>query len=254
VFHPDAARRFVFKCADLTTAAYILLNVAFFGVMFAIVGKRNKHAIIAADAIVFLLVPTFVQVFLVARVMREVSRLNKQTEHPTASKPDLSPSCPAETQRLQLSGMECMTSKEARKNQRQLANAVCHVVFWSLLAFGILTFLTVVLVLLRGDSEETDVYRLFKAGMMFVMYVNSSVNFLVFYFAVAEFRRLLRKRLQATLGSSFCGSDDAEGYSTVDVDTPTSNLSRTYPFPERRQQQMDTSQLVLTNETSETEV
>jgi hypothetical protein len=72
---------------------------------------------------------------------------------------------------------------------------------------------------------------MFKLPTMFVLYINSSVNFIIFYFFVPDFRNLFHKRLDSLLGRK-----------TEVADAPPSDFTRTFPFPER-QGQLGTSQL-----------
>jgi hypothetical protein len=113
-----------------------------------------------------------------------------------------------------LSGGDNISPKQARKNQRQLTIAMCHIIIWSFFGFGIMTFMTVVLNLAHLEDEENQLWRAFRVAMIFVLYINSSVNFLIFYFFVADFRDLFHKRLASVdkFCSDYCNDE-------TDVDT-----------------------------------
>jgi hypothetical protein len=181
----------------------------------------------------------FFQVVLIGRVMYELWRINRQIQselrqqnHPDAS---------------QISGIDKITSNENRKRLRQLTYAVCHIIFWSFLAFGIMSLMSVIMILAYPNEFRTGVWRVFKAIMNLVLYINSSVNFLIFFFLVADFRNLLHKRISSL--RAFCSGKGAS------VDVSPSDFTRTqYGSIPGGQRQLDTSQLHPTPLATVTEV
>jgi hypothetical protein len=119
---------------------------------------------IAIIGILFLLIPTFIQVALVARVLWEILRVKKLNR------------TQGQVSQVSGMGMEARKLRDERRKAHHLTMAVCHIVLCSFIAFGIMTFLAVLHALINVDKEESAVYRLFKAGMMGVQYVNSSIN------------------------------------------------------------------------------
>jgi hypothetical protein len=95
------------------------------------------------------------------------------------------------------SNLHLTTTREERQKRRQLTFAVrnCNIVCLSFLVFGVMTLLSVVMVLVNPHEEEEAVWRLFKAVMNLMLFVNSSVKFVIYYLVVAKFQNLLSKRL-----------------------------------------------------------
>jgi hypothetical protein len=112
-----------------------------------------------------------------------------------------------------------------------------------------MTFLAIVYALMNMDKEEWAVYRLFKAGLLGVQYVNSSINFTIFFFTVAEFRNLFRKKISSLCPLLLSSGSSMEIHTTSDI--PPSDSNRIHPFPEQ-QGQMDSSKLNPTPCTTET--
>jgi hypothetical protein len=204
LFHPDIARRFTFRCSAVAMTLYFLLGVLYVLFLIYLRNEKDSHIFFSIDNITFSVVPTFLQVVLIGRVMYELSRINRQiqSEPRQQSQPEAS----------QISGMYKITSKEDRKKQRQLTYALCHITFWSFLAFGIMTLMSVIMRVAYPNEFETGVWRVFKAVMNIVLYINCSVNFFFFYFLVADFRNLLYQRissLQALLSDTGTIADDS---------------------------------------------
>jgi hypothetical protein len=148
LFYPDTARKFSYKCLVLTTAAYTMLNIAFLAYYFAVRSQSEKpKTLLALNGLVFVILPTCIQVILMARVRCEVSRVAKlsQSDQP-AEEPQSPPQETGQPQDPWLSGMDTVTSLEARRNQRQQTVAVCHVVLWSFIAFGVMALITIALI------------------------------------------------------------------------------------------------------------
>jgi hypothetical protein len=266
VFHPNIAKKFVRRCAVLTLATYFLPLVIGFGIYLAVKkpeqeNKNKKHGSFTIDfmitSIVFHLVPTIIQVVLVACVLREILRFNKMSHR---GEPD-AVSSQTERKVSQPTGSDntCTTtsSKEARKSQRELTFALCNIILWSFFAFGVMTFIMVVLGLANPNEEKKAGWRLFKVAMMFVLYLKSSVNFLILYFFVADFRNLFRQRVDS-LRAFFSGSSSnnnggggggtGSGGEETTATAPSTEFTCTFPFPEQPRQ-LDTSQLEPTHAT-----
>jgi hypothetical protein len=195
IFHPDIARKCVYKRAVLSIAAYFVLSVIFILFYLAFSTVNNHRQWLATEGIVFLLIPTILQVFLVARVMWDMLQNNKLSRRV----PD--------TYLLQTTDKSGSQSpvqdatKAARMNRRQLTLALCHIILWSFIAFGIVNFIAVVLSLYPKE-EEKAAWRVFHLATMFVLYIISSVSFVILYLFVSDFRNLIRKRINSSVRSS----------------------------------------------------
>jgi hypothetical protein len=159
VFHPDSAKKwFTFKFSIIATAICYLLGIIFVICRHFLSSIPKSHIFYTLGNIPFGVVPTFLQVVLIGRVMYELSRINRQiqSEPRQQSQPDAS----------QISGMYKITSKEDRKKQRQLTYALCHIIFWSFLAFGVMTLMSVIMIVAypeeyrRGYGECSKLSRI----------------------------------------------------------------------------------------------
>jgi hypothetical protein len=231
VFYPDtAAKRFTYRCSSITIAAYFLLNTLLIIACIILCKKSNIQVWVAIIGIIFLLIPTSIQVILVARVLRKISRVKKLNRTQRRSK----------VSQMSGMGMEDKKLRDERRKAHQQTMAVCHVVLCSFMAFGLMTFLAIVYALMNMDQEESAVHRLFKARLLGVRYVNSSINFTIFFFTVAEFRSLFRKKISSLCPLLISSGSGTEIHTTSDI--PPSDSNRIHPFPEQ-QGQMDTSKL-----------
>jgi hypothetical protein len=100
--------------------------------------------------VVFLLLPTIIQVVLVALVMRMILRFNKLSDSKSNNVSHLH----IERKLSSLSGGDNITPQHTRKNQRQFMMALCHIILWSFIGFGIMTFLAVVIRFLKLNEQQ----------------------------------------------------------------------------------------------------
>jgi hypothetical protein len=122
LFYPDIAKQwFTLRCSAVAMDLYFLLGVVYVICKILFLNKNNMPIFYAVSNIPFSVVPTFLQVVLIGRVMYELLRINRQiqSEPRQQSQPEAS----------QISGMYKITSTEDRKKQRQLTYALCHITF-----------------------------------------------------------------------------------------------------------------------------